>query len=145
MLPGRESVVSLREITGATERAIAELAVHPSQSRFVTANAVSLAEARSRAHAWCRAVLAGETPVGFVMLEVVPGQPVFLWRFMIDARYQALGLGRRALDLVVAHARDVLGAAAVETTVVLGEGGPAPFYERAGFAFTGDFEEGQAV
>ena len=29
----------------------------------------------------------------------------FLWRFMIDARYQSLGFGRQALELVIDHVR----------------------------------------
>jgi diamine N-acetyltransferase len=137
--------VSLREITATTVRTICELAVRPDQRRFVAPNAMSIAEAHFSTHAWFRAVYAGDAPVGFAMLEVVPGTPVYLWRFMIDARYQRHGYGRRALALVIDHARTALGANVVETSVVQGEGSPQGFYERAGFALTGAYEEGEAV
>jgi diamine N-acetyltransferase len=143
--PDRDSVVSLREITAETVRAICRLVVKPEQAGLVTPNALSIAEAHFSPHAWFRAIHADDEPVGFVMLELAPGQPVFLWRFMIDARHQALGFGRRALALVIDHARTALGATTIETTVVLADGGPRPFYERAGFVLTGAFEDGEAV
>jgi diamine N-acetyltransferase len=143
--PSRDSAVSLREINAATVRAICALEVAPDQRRFVAPNAWSIAEAHFSAHAWFRAVYADDAPVGFAMLEVAPGKPVYLWRFMIDARYQRFGFGRRALALVLDHARTALGAPFVETSVVEGDGGPKPFYERAGFAATGAYEEGEAV
>jgi diamine N-acetyltransferase len=143
--PTRDAEVTLREITAATVRTICNLTVRADQTRFVAPNAASIAEAYFSAHAWFRAIYAGETPVGFVMLETKPDVPVYLWRFMIDGRYQALGFGRRALELVFDHVRVALGASVLETSVVGGEGSPQGFYERAGFALTGALEEGEAV
>ncbi len=143
--PSRDSVVSLRALTAANVDAVCDLAVHPSQTRFVAANARSIALAHVSPHAWVRAIHADETPIGFVMLDLAPDAPAFLWRFMIDARYQGLGLGRRALDLVLAHVRATRADPAVETCVAQAEGGPQRFYEAAGFVLTGEYEDGQAV
>jgi diamine N-acetyltransferase len=143
--PTRDSVVTLREITADTVRAICSLSVHPTQTRFVAPNAVSIAEAHFSSHAWFRAIYASSTPVGFVMVETRPDMPVYLWRFMIDVRYQGLGFGRRALDQVLVHVRKNLGASFLETSVVQDDGGPQGFYERAGFVLTGGYEEGEAV
>lgn len=145
--PGRDAVVSLREVSRATVRDIVRLQVAPEQARFVASNGMSIAEAHfSPEVAWFRAIYAGDHPVGFVMLEDEPEkQRYFLWRFMIDARYQRLGFGRRALALVVAYVRTRPGATAFGTSCVPGEGGPQPFYERLGFVDTGTEEDGERI
>lgn len=146
-MPDPDAALSLREITKETVRRIVQLKVSPGQERFVASNGMSIAEAHfSPEVAWFRAVYAGEIPVGFVMLEEdAAKQQYFLWRFMIDARYQAMGFGRRALELVIAHVRTRPGAVRLETSCVPGEGSPCPFYERMGFAFTGVEEDGERV
>lgn len=61
-------------------------------ARFAASNAVSLAQALSHGEAWYRAIYAGETPVGFVMLEVWPERAEYgIWRFMIGAAHQGQG------------------------------------------------------
>ena len=61
-------VVSLREVTADTVRAICKLEVGPEQQGLVAPNAVSIAQAYFEPAAWFRAVYAGDTPVGFAML-----------------------------------------------------------------------------
>jgi len=90
--------------------------------RFVATNAVSLAQAHFHPEAWYRLIHAGATPVGFVMLEDWTALPdrapddwkadpyVYLWRFMIDQRYQRQGFGARALLWLIDHARRRPGA-----------------------------------
>jgi diamine N-acetyltransferase len=108
---------------------------------------MSIAEAHfSPEVAWFRAVYADEVPVGFVMIDDDPvKQSYFLWRFMIDRRFQGLGFGRRALEMVIAHVRTRPGAIRLETSCVPGEGSPCPFYEKMGFADTGVEEDGERV
>jgi len=144
--PSRDSVIALREITADTVRAVCDLSVRDGQAGFVAPNAVSIAEAHFAPHAWFRAIYAGETPVGFAMLSDRPEIPeYYLWRFMIDGRWQHLGFGARALEQIIAHVRTRPGAAALLTSVVPGEGTPQPFYEKFGFRPTGDVEEGEIV
>ncbi len=139
--------VHLREITKDTARTIMNLKVGPGQERFVAPNAVSIAQAYfERDTAWFRAVYFGDEPIGFVMIEDTGGErDYYLWRFMIDARYQRSGHGRKALDLIIAHVRTRPDAKALATSVVPGEGTPGPFYERAGFVYTGDVEDDELV
>ena len=145
-MPDAGAPVTLREITKETVRPIVQLRVAPSQEQFVASNGMSIAEAHfSPEVAWFRAVYAGETPVGFVMLDLEPSRPPFLWRFMVDARYQGLGFGRRALEAVIAHVRARPGATQLMTSCVPGEGSPCPFYERMGFVDTGIVEDGERV
>ncbi len=147
MMPGRDAVVTLREITRETVRTITDLKVAPEQTGFVATNAESIAEAYfDRDVAWFRAVYADEVPVGFIMLEDdAAKQEYFLWRFMIDARYQGHGYGRRALELLVEYVKTRPGAKALMTSCVPGDGSPCPFYERLGFVPTGEVDEGEIV
>ena len=75
-------------------------------------NAVSFAEAMFEPKAWFRAVVADDVPVGFVMLSIDTATPeYYLWRFMIDQRYQGRGYGREAIRQVIDHVRTLPGAA----------------------------------
>jgi diamine N-acetyltransferase len=51
-----------------------------------------------------RAVYAEETPVGFVMISDEVGSPDYiphyLWKLLIDERYQRQGFGTATLDLI---------------------------------------------
>jgi diamine N-acetyltransferase len=144
--PTRGSVVTLRPIDPATVRAVCRLAVTEQQNQFVAPNAISLAEAYVTPEAWPRAIYADDTPVGFAMLEVKPDvASYYLWRFMIDARYQAFGFGRRALELIIEHVKAQPNATHLTLSIVQAPGGPQRFYEGLGFRLTGEYEEGEAI
>jgi len=128
----------LREITGDTVRAICDLKVSKKQETFVAANAVSIAEAYFSDEAWFRAIYADETPVGFVMLHETPERgPYGIWRFMIDQRYQGIGYGRKAMELVVKHVKSNSNVRDLLTSCHPGKGSPKGFYEKMGFKDTG--------
>ena len=102
-------------------------------------NARSLAEAAYNQYAWPRAIYAGETPVGFVMLYDDPHTPeYFLWRLMVDHRYQRMGFARQAIEQVVDYVAGRPNAATLGVSYVPGEGSPQPFYAALGFAETGE-------
>lgn len=144
--PAPDARVELREVTGETVRAVCLLNVAPSQRGFVAPNAVSFAEAMFEPKAWFRAVVADDIPVGFVMLSIDPDKPeVYLWRFMIDQRYQGRGYGWAAIAQVVAHARSVPGATELLVSWVPEDGGPEPFYRGLGFEPTGEIHDGEVV
>ena len=141
-----KSEVTLREITKDTVRPICRLAVHESQEGFVAPNSVSIAEAYFHDYAWFRAVYADDTPVGFAMLADQPEKPeYYLWRFMIDARYQGHGFGRRAMQLLIEHVKTRPHATEFLLSIIQEEGGPQSFYEKLGFRLTGEYEEGEAM
>jgi diamine N-acetyltransferase len=144
----RASVVSLREITEETLWPILRLKVTPQQEEYVASNTVSIAEAYfQRNIAWFRGIYADEIAVGFLMLEDKPGEAsYFLWRFMIDAKYQKFGFGKRAIELLIEHVRTRPNATALGVSCVPdGEGSPCPFYEKLGFVYTGEEDEGELM
>jgi diamine N-acetyltransferase len=144
--------VSLREITDENRDAVCALLVDPGQERFVSSVAESLDEAAATPEGspWYRAIYADDEPVGFVMLswDVTPAPgilgPYFLWRILIDRRYQRHGFGREALGQVIDLIR-AAGARELLTSYHPGEGEPWPFYQRFGFEPTGEIDEGEIV
>lgn len=142
----RSATVTLRPITDDNLRAVLRLKVGPEQEQFVASNPVSLAQAHFEKYAWYRAIYADETPVGFMMLYDDPVKPVyFLWRLMIDARYQGNGFAWRAVQLLIDYVRTRPGASELLVSHGQGEGSPAPFYARLGFEYTGAEDDGELV
>jgi len=143
----RESTVTLREVTKENLRQVLNLEVAPTQTKFVASNAVSIAQAHFYPEkAWFRAIYADETPVGFLMLSDKPDTPeYFLWRLMIDARYQKFGFARRAMELLFDYVRARPGAKEIFTSCVPGEGSPQGFYESLGFTLTGEMDGDEVV
>lgn len=144
--------VSLREINADTVRAITRLEVAPSQLQFVAPNAVSLAQALFSPEAWYRAIYADEEPAGFLMLydetlrPEVPADPkAYLWRYMVDHRFQGRGIGRAALALLIEHVKAKGRHRLLELSYVPNEGNPSPFYAKLGFRDTGRMDEGERV
>jgi diamine N-acetyltransferase len=146
--------VTLREITPDNEASVRALALAPGQEVFASSVSESLGDASSSpdANPWYRAIFAGDQPVGFVMLsyDVPPGHPeypwrYFLWRLLIDARFQRRGYGRAAMMLVIGVVRQSPGATDLYTSAHPGDDGPAPFYRSLGFEPTGEWFDGEEV
>jgi diamine N-acetyltransferase len=144
-------VVSLRPINESNREAVEALRVSPGQEQFVSTVADSLLEAAEepdgRALYW--AVYAEETPVGFVMISDEVGHPDYiphyLWKLLIDERYQRQGFGTATLDLIVEYFRGRPGVEVLSTSAGEGDGSPITFYERHGFEKTGEIVFGDEV
>jgi diamine N-acetyltransferase len=141
-------VVTLREITDGNRDAVLALRVAPEQERFVGSvrRALEDAEEYPQAKPWYRAVYADEEPVGFVMVSwnIQPEPPNlvgpwFLWKLVVDERFQGRGYGAEAVRQVAALIR-AEGATELLTSYLPEEGGPAGFYQRLGFVPTGEFD-----
>ena len=137
-------MVSLRAISETNRQAVEALRVSPAQEQFVSGVADSLLEAADepdgRALYW--AVYAEGVPVGFVMISDEVGSPDYiphyLWKLLIDERYQRQGFGTATLDLIVEYFRGRAGVEVLWTSAGQGDGSPITFYERYGFERTGE-------
>jgi diamine N-acetyltransferase len=141
------ATVTLREITADTFSDICKLSLtlEPPQNKAVARNAYSLAEASFYDSAWTRAIYAGDTPVGFLMLDDKPSEPLyFLWRFMIAAPHQGKGYGRQAISLLIDHVKTRPAATQLLVSCIEGEGSPEHFYTSCGFTRTGVMHESEA-
>ncbi len=146
-------LVELREITEENRAAVERLRVSAAQARFIDSVAKSLREAEDspEAQPWYRGVYEDDVPVGFVMIgEAAVGDNrypwrYFLWKLLIDERFQRQGYGTEALETIVAELRTRPGADALFTSAVPGEGSPISFYEHCGFVRTGQIFEDEVV
>src|SRR5262250_1675252 len=148
--------VTLEEITDENREAVLALRVAPGQEQFVSSVQDSLAEAAEYPHAkpWYRAVFASSEPagpVGFVMVswncEPQPPEifgPWFLWKLLIDQRYQGRGYGaavvRQIAELVRAE-----GATELLTSYAPEDDWFAGFCQRLGFVPTGEHDNNGEV
>ncbi len=146
-------MIELRQITEENKEQVLELRVAPEQERFVGTVAAALQDAADypEAKPWFRAVYRDEVPVGFVMLswDVIPDPPHiigpwFLWKVLIDERWQRRGIGSAVVRLMANIVR-AEGAAELLTSHVEGEGDPGPFYARLGFRPTGERDDNDEV
>ncbi len=145
---GPDAVITLREVTAETVGQVCKLSdtLSDPQKKMVAPNAYSIAQAYFEKHAWFRAVYADDVPVGFVMLyDDAEKDHVYLWRFMIAGERQGRGYGRRALELVLEHARTRHNAREITASYVPMEGGAGPFYRKLGFEPTGEMEGEEVV
>lgn len=151
------AVVRLHDIvTDADRAAVMSLRRGPGQERYLGSMASHFEDAIEDARACPRmwSVHDGETLVGFVMIsDGIPAErlaadddlvgPYFLWRLLIDERFQARGFGAATIDAVVAYLRGRPGADVLWTSCKAGPGSPQPFYLRYGFVLTGDVKWGE--
>lgn len=149
--PSSCAQVELVRITDGNLRAVAALATHKHQERFVAPVARSLAQFSFPPDhngypvvPWVRAVQADGEIVGFLMLSTVsPGEPEpYVWRFLVDRRHQRRGVGTMTFA-ALADAMRTEGHHAIVLGFVDGPGGPRRFYERLGFVTTGKVEDGE--
>jgi diamine N-acetyltransferase len=145
---GTPGEVSLQEITEKTVYGvilISETLTEP-KCNFVAPNAVSLAQALFSKHAWYRAIYAGKSLVGFMMLYDNPDEPTyFLWRFMIAEPFHGRGYARQAILRLMDHVRTRPGATELLLSCGEGEGSPEGFYAKVGFTRTGKVMDEEIV
>jgi len=148
------AVVTLEEITADNHEAVLAVRVAPAQEQFVGTVRAALADAVAfpEAMPWYRAVYASgdqderAVPVGFVMIswnvQPEPGiiGPWFLWKLIIDQRYQGRGYGAAVIRQIAEVVR-AEGATELLTSYTPGDGGPGGFYERLGFVPTGELDQ----
>ena len=130
--------VTLREITNDNLRPVMRLDVTEAQQEFVAPNSVSIAEACYATGAWMRAIYVGDDPAGFLLLSERRDVPrYYLWRFMVDHRFQRRGIGRTAMELLIDYVRTLPRATEMFVSYVPAPGGPRDFYAKLGFVDTG--------
>jgi diamine N-acetyltransferase len=155
------SVVQLRDlVTEDDDEAVMGLRRGPGQERYLGRMISHFEDAISDAKACPRmwSVHDAETGqlVGFVMIsdgipqEVLDADddivgPYFLWRLLIDHRFQGRGYGAATIEAVVEYLRTRPNAEVLLTSCKAGEGSPQPFYLHYGFEKTGEVKWGEDV
>lgn len=144
--------IELVEVTSQNVRDVGRVEVAFSQRDLVAPTLVSIAEAfrpptvrGETVRPWLRAITADDEIVGAVFVaEPYDGSPdPYLWRLSVDRRHQGRGIGRRALEQIVAQRR-ADGHRRLRVSYVAGViGSPEDFYAKIGFVPTGAVHDGE--
>ena len=127
-------MINLKEITSKNLKSIIELNVKDDQKDYVASNSVSIAQGHYSNSAWFKGIFNDNRPVGFVMLDLIEEEyKCFLWRFMIDHKYQGKGFGKIALTQVIDFVRSLNLYTYIATSYVPAENGAGGFYKNFGF------------
>jgi diamine N-acetyltransferase len=145
--------VVLRDIVTVADRAaVMTLRRGPGQDRYLGSMEDhfhdAIADAHACPHMWSVHDAVTSELVGFVMIsDDIPAEtlaarndtvgPYYLWRLLIDERFQGRGYGRATIDAVVDYLRLKPNAEALLTSCRDGPGSPQPFYLHYGFIKTG--------
>ncbi len=139
---------SVRPVDADNLDSVLKLRVAAGQTRFVSPVERSLAQVAYEPAGRAVAMFDGDEAVGMMLLydarldKDKPAQQLYVWRIFVDARHQRRGLGRLAMSWVLDEARQ-LGMAEVGLSHVNLPGHAGPFYEKLGFAYTGEVVDGE--
>jgi diamine N-acetyltransferase len=140
----------LVELSAATIVAVNTMSLKPGQEQFIAPASYAVAGAVvNPATAWQRVVLDGDEVVGFISasFDADADQERFrsvLWRINVDAEDQGRGVGRFAIEQLLAEAR-AHGMDRVDVIYEAGDGGPEVFFTRVGFVPVDETEYGEVV
>ncbi|GAA4358232.1 GNAT family N-acetyltransferase [Microbacterium rhizosphaerae] len=140
----------LEELSASTIVAVNNMSLKPGQEEFLSPVSYGIAATVVNPQtSWQRVVLDGDDIVGFISANFDPDFPQehfrsVLWRINVDAEDQGKGIGRFAVESLLAEARE-RGMDHVNVIYEAGEGGPAAFFERVGFTPVGETEYGEII
>ena len=138
--------VSVERVTDKDRDEVCSLRLLPSQEEFVASNDDSLAEATENPACVPLAIRARDHIVGFAMFALDRDDGNYwLYRFMIDARFQGQGYGSEALRQIVASLATRPDCTCVMLGVKSENEYARGFYRRAGFRETGMVIDGDIV
>jgi histidinol dehydrogenase len=142
-------VFEVRPVSDANVDELIKLQTTAEQERFVASVAKSLAQAAYRPPGRPLGLYFNGKPVGFLLLwdarqdsDVKErADQLYLWRLMIDARFQGQGHGQAAMRWLLNEARR-MGVASVGLSHVP-ENTVGTFYEKFGFRYNGKVNDGE--
>jgi histidinol dehydrogenase len=141
------TVFEARAVTDANVDELIKLKTTEEQEKFVASVPKSLAQASVRPAGRPLGLYSNGQPVGFLLLWDARRDPdpaeradqLYIWRLSIDARFQRQGHGQAAMRWLIEEAKR-MGVASVGLSHVP-ENPVGAFYEKFGFAYTGNVKE----
>ncbi len=155
-------MLHLEELNNDNIWDVADLKVFRAQKSFVASNEWSIVQAYAVRNTPCKVfpfgIFKGKKPVGFIMIAYnvaasydepleIHKDNYYIWRFMIDKRYQGRGYGREAMQLALDFIRTwPCGEAEYCSLSYEPENEvAAKLYRSFGFVETGDMDGGEVV
>lgn len=95
-------MLSLKPITKHNWIEAISLTVREDQEEFVASNTFSLAQLNFLDDFYAKGIYSGDTLIGFTLYGLdEEDQEYWIYRYMIDARYQGKGYGSKAISLII--------------------------------------------
>jgi len=141
-------VFSVRPVDKANLDAVLKLQVAAGQRSLVATVERSLAQVAYEPRGRALAMFDGNTAVGMMLLydarqdDAKPANQLYVWRLLVDARFQGLGHGRQAMRWIADEARRG-GYTEVGLSHVDAPGAAGGFYEKLGYVYTGEVDDGE--
>jgi diamine N-acetyltransferase len=144
----------IHAVTKENWRALIDLKVREDQSHFVASNLYSIAQAQfgdefeGHWDLFPFGIYDGVKPVGFLMYGLNfehPKHQAFIQRLMVDEKFQGVGLGRFAMEMMLGVFR---ADARIKTVAISYEPQndvARKLYASFGFVETGEIVEGESV
>lgn len=125
---------------------ILRLKVHHDQTHFVASNAVSLAQSKYQEELVPKAIYSNLTPVGFVMYCLdSDDHEYWIYRLMVDERFQGLGYGRKGLELTIAEIKQQVAKPLIRISFEPENRIARTLYENMGFHNTGRYSGDEII
>ncbi len=128
-------------------RMIFNLKVSPSQKDFIATNIFSLAQASFEPEFVPKAIYSDDNPVGFIMWCKKDDDDGFVWiyRLMIDERYQGLGYGKEAMIQALVYLKTISKKRRIRISFEPENSAARSLYASLGFETTGLIEGGEEI
>lgn len=144
-----EAQIEFSEITEENFAAIVSMKLPESQRGFVAENVYSLAQAwlyRADGDVFPCAIYADAEPVGFLMAEADwTAREFIIWRIVIAPDRQGRGCGTAAVKRAAELARESGKFDFATIDYKVGNEAARRAYEKAGFAATGEMDNGDEI
>ena len=141
-------MLSLQAINESNYNDVIDLKVTEDQRNFVASNMYSLAEAYAIPHLVPRAIMLGDTLIGFMMHTLVDEEyprHAALWRLMITPEYQGKGYGYQALQLLLDELKPMEDIDGLLTSFEPENIHASKLYEKLGMRENGDVDDGEII
>jgi len=137
--------VSLRIVDRDNFNDVIDLELRDDQKDYVADNSYSLAESKFFPSCQPRAIYLGDKVVGFLMYESIEKEDkpneYDIFRFMVDHRFQAQGVGRQAMSLALEEIKRMPQVERITICYVPTNPVAKNFYSSFGFQEVGINEE----
>ena len=140
--------ITLEPVTIDNFEALMDMELPPEQARFLASNAYSIAQAHYYPDWRPRGIYCDGKPAGFALYDVLgndePGHYA-IYRLMVDHARQNQGIGRRAMELLLAEIRAYPDARRITICYKPDNATARRFYASLGFIETQIDELGEMV
>lgn len=133
-------MVEVKELNRENWYECCEIKVAKEQEDLLIPNVVSIAHSKYEPSLKTVAIYFQGSVVGFAMYNTVKEEldSYWIWRIMVDERYQGRGIGEAATRLIIEEMKGLENCERIAVAYVAHNNGAAKLYEKLGFTHRGD-------